>query len=59
MKAALIWILSRAPNQRPKKVLVAVPVCSPQAVKELLLLSYVTKLIFNISQNRTKPAKWR
>jgi putative phosphoribosyl transferase len=33
MKAALMWLLSRAPHQRPKKVLVAVPVCSPRIVQ--------------------------
>ena len=39
MKAALIWMRSRAPNQRPKEVLVAVPVCSPRAVKEFTKLA--------------------
>jgi predicted phosphoribosyltransferase len=35
MKAAVIWILSRAPGQQPQKVLVAAPVCSPRAVTEI------------------------
>jgi predicted phosphoribosyltransferase len=39
MKAALIWMLSRAPNQHPKKVVVAVPVCSPRAVREFTKLA--------------------
>jgi predicted phosphoribosyltransferase len=39
MKAALIWMRSRAPNQRPKKALVAVPVCSPRAAREFTKLA--------------------
>jgi putative phosphoribosyl transferase len=39
MKAALIWLFSRASNQRPDKVLVAVPVCSPRAVREFTKLA--------------------
>jgi putative phosphoribosyl transferase len=39
MKAALIWMLSRAPNQRPKKVVVAVPVCSSGAAREFTKLA--------------------
>ena len=39
MKAALIWILSRAPHRRPKKILVAVPVCSLRAARELTKLA--------------------
>jgi putative phosphoribosyl transferase len=39
MKAALIWLFSRAPTQRPDKVLVAVPVCSPRAAREFTQLA--------------------
>jgi len=39
MKAALIWMRSRAPNERPKKIVVAVPVCSPGAAREFAKLA--------------------
>lgn len=32
MKAAVIWLLSRESSQRPRKILIAVPVCSPRVV---------------------------
>jgi len=35
MKAAIVWLRSRGSTQRPKKILVAVPVCSSYAVEEL------------------------
>ncbi len=44
MKAALIGLLSKDKTQHPNKVLVAVPVCSPQAVRELTALA--DKLIY-------------
>jgi putative phosphoribosyl transferase len=38
MKAAVIWMLSKEPEQRPKKVIVAVPVCSLRAAREFTRL---------------------
>lgn len=39
MKAAVIWLRSRADPHRPRKVLVAVPVCSPHATEEFQMLT--------------------
>ena len=39
MKAAVVWGTTKEPSQRPDKVLMAVPVCSPPAAKELVELA--------------------
>ena len=39
MKAAITWLFDRDLPQRPDKVLVAVPVCSPQGARDLLQLA--------------------
>ncbi len=35
MKAAVLWLTSQSPAQRPKKTVIAVPVCSQSAAEEL------------------------
>lgn len=39
MKAAISWLSDGEPPHRPEKILVAVPVCSPQAARDLLQLA--------------------
>jgi len=39
MKAAVVWLRSRDSTQQPKKILVAVPVCSSYAAEELRRLA--------------------
>lgn len=34
MKAAVVWLTSKEPSARPKKILIAVPVCSPRIAQE-------------------------
>jgi putative phosphoribosyl transferase len=35
MKSAVKWLTSREPEQRPKQIIVAVPVCAPRTAPEL------------------------
>jgi predicted phosphoribosyltransferase len=39
MKAAITWLFDRELPQRPEKVVVAVPVCSPQAARDLVYMA--------------------
>ena len=39
MRAAVLWLTTRSPQQRPQAVIVATPVCAPSAAKEFEALA--------------------